>query len=269
MSRVLLFSGGADYTDPWHPFAETSAIVASILEKDGHKLTVVDTLDGLSEALGNADLLVVNAGGGPEPHSLDDRLASILAGYRGPLLALHVAATLLPEHKAWEDSLGGRWVRGVSMHPARGPLRLRSVSSSIFVGDLPAPLETVDEAYSWLRVSPEAEILLVHDYEGDTHPVIWTLDRGGRRTAYTALGHNSDAYEAPLAGKLLRLLVHWLCAGAVDSDFRYPDLPHAPKNERREIIDNDVRIANEGSDKFNGRSHWLDERTRASPSCFT
>lgn len=238
MSRILLFSGGADYIDPWHPFAETSAMVASILEKDGHKLTVVDTLDGLSEALGTVDLLVVNAGGGPEPHSLDDRLASILAGYRGPLLALHVAATLLPEHNAWEDSLGGRWVRGVSMHPRRGHLRLRPVPSSIAVDDL-TPLETVDEAYSWLRVMPEAEILLVHDYEGKAHPVSWTLNRDGRRTAYTALGHDSDAYEAPLAGKLLRLLVNWLCAGAADSDFRYPDLPHAPKNERREINDND------------------------------
>ena len=209
MTRVLLFSGGTDYTDPWHPFAETSTIVAAILRAEGHDTTVVDTLDDLAESLGSTDLLVVNAGGGPAPHPLDDRLADILAGYRGPLLALHVAATLLPGHEMWEQALGGRWVRHVSMHPARGPMRLRAVSASIPLGDL-EPLETVDEAYSWLRVSPEAEVLLVHDYADAEHPVSWTLERNGRRSAYLSLGHDAEAYEAPIVVELLRRLTHWL-----------------------------------------------------------
>jgi type 1 glutamine amidotransferase len=211
VSRVLLFSGGGDYSDPWHPFAETSAIVADILRADGHETTVVDTLGCLAESLADAELLVINAGGGPEPHPLDDRLANILVGYRGALLALHVAATLLPEHDAWEQAIGGRWVRHISMHPARGPLRLRAVSASIPLHDL-EPLETVDEAYSWLRVSPEAEVLLVHNYEGAAHPVSWTLQRGERRSAYLALGHDSEAYAAPIASSLLRRLTSWLLA---------------------------------------------------------
>jgi len=209
VSRVVLFSGGADYTDPWHPFAETSAIVAAILRADGHETTVVDTLDGLRESLDSAELLVVNAGGGPAPHPLDDSLADILAGYRGPLLAVHVAATLLPEHGMWEEAIGGRWVRHVSMHPARGPLRLRAVSSSLPVGDL-EPLGTVDEAYSWLRVSPEAEVLLVHDYDDVEHPVSWILERDGRRSAYTSLGHDPEAYEAPVAVGMIQRLTRWL-----------------------------------------------------------
>jgi type 1 glutamine amidotransferase len=209
VSRVLLFSGGGDYSDPWHPFAETSAIVAGILRADGHDVTVVDTLHGLSRSLSTTELLVVNAGGGPTPHPLDEQLAHMLASYHGPLLALHVAASLLPEHEMWEKTIGGRWVRHVSMHPERGPLRLRAVSASTMVEGL-EPLETVDEAYSRLRVGAESEVLLVHDFEGSAHPVSWTLIRNGRRTAYTALGHDAQAYEAPVAVSLLRRLARWL-----------------------------------------------------------
>nr|WP_201468534.1 ThuA domain-containing protein [Microbacterium hydrocarbonoxydans] len=209
MSSVLLFSGGADYSDPWHPFAETTAIVSTILTDAGHEVAVVDTVDALSRAISTADLLVVNAGGGPAPHPLDERLASVLDGYRGPLLALHVAATLLPEHDEWEVALGGRWVRGVSMHPERGSLHLRAASASPPLGEL-TERSTVDEAYSWLRVAPDAHVGLVHAHGGEVHPACWTLERDGRRTGYSSLGHDAEAYASPVAGEVIRRLVIWL-----------------------------------------------------------
>ncbi|MDT3329905.1 ThuA domain-containing protein [Microbacterium sp. KSW-18] len=204
---ILLFSGGADYADPWHPFAETSAIVADVLRDEGD-VTVVDTLDDLAERIDAADMLVVNAGGGTAPHPLDARLAEILAAYGGPLLALHVAATLLPEHTVWEARLGGRWVRDETYHPERGPLHVRAVSAS--VADLD-PLDTVDEAYTALRVSPEADVLLVHDHaDGVAHPLAWTHESNGCRAAYSALGHDAEAYAPPLAPELIRRLSRWL-----------------------------------------------------------
>ncbi|AZS42953.1 hypothetical protein BWL13_00495 [Microbacterium oleivorans] len=207
MSRVVIFSGGADYADPWHPFGETSAIVAEVLRDEGD-VTVVDTLGDLAERIGDADLLVINAGGGTAPHPLDAHLADILAGYSGPLLALHVSATLMPERAAWEARLGGRWVRDVTFHPERGPLRVRAVSAS--VADL-AAFETVDEAYTALRVSPASEVLLVHDdADGVAHPLAWTHESDGCRAAYSALGHDAEAYASPLAQELVRRLTHWL-----------------------------------------------------------
>jgi len=208
MRRVLVFSGGADYADPWHPFVETSAIVAEVLREEGDA-TVVDTLEDLAARIDAADLLVINAGGGTAPHPLDSRLAEILAGYRGPLLVLHVAATLLPEHAAWEARLGGRWVRDVTFHPERGPLHVRPVSAS--VADL-ADLDTVDEAYTALRVSPEADVLLVHDDDGVAHPLAWTNESDGCRAAYSALGHDAEAYASSLAPEVIRRLTRWLLA---------------------------------------------------------
>ncbi|SDH14485.1 ThuA domain-containing protein [Microbacterium sp. 77mftsu3.1] len=208
MRRVLVFSGGADYADPWHPFVETSAIVAEVLREEGDA-TVVDTLEDLAARIDAADLLVINAGGGTAPHPLDSRLAEILAGYRGPLLVLHVAATLLPEHAAWEARLGGRWVRDVTFHPERGPLHVRPVSAS--VADL-ADLDTVDEAYTALRVSPEADVLLVHDDDGVAHPLAWTNENNGCRAAYSALGHDAEAYASSLAPEVIRRLTRWLLA---------------------------------------------------------
>ena len=209
MSRVLLFSGGGDYADPWHPFASTSAIVADVLRHDDHEVEIVDTLDGLDGTLAAAELLVVNAGGGPEPHPLDERLNGILEGYSGPLLALHVAATLLPGHDLWERTLGGRWVRGVSMHPPRGDLSLRAATPHEVVDDL-APFHTVDEGYAFLRVDDDARVLLEHEHDGRAHPVCWLLERDGRRTAYDALGHDVDAYRSQSARRLIQRLARWL-----------------------------------------------------------
>ena len=209
MSRVVIFSGGGDYADPWHPFAATSARVAELLAGAGHAVHVVDTLDALDKALSDGEVLVVNAGGGPLPHPLDSRLGGILGSYAGPLLALHVAATLLPETDDWERMLGGRWVREVSLHPARGPMTVRAVSRHPIV-DGWGDRSTVDEAYSRLRVGDDVEILLVHDFEGAAHPICWVRTICGRRVAYDALGHDLEAYDAAVAVDLVVELVDWL-----------------------------------------------------------
>ncbi|MDT0180863.1 ThuA domain-containing protein [Microbacterium sp. ARD31] len=97
----------------------------------------------------------------------------------------------------------------MTFHPERAPLRVRPVSAS--VADL--TLDTVDEAYTALRVSPEADALLVHDDpEGVAHPLAWTHENNGCRAAYSALGHDAEAYASPLAPELIRRLSRWLLA---------------------------------------------------------
>ena len=211
MSGVVLFSGGGDYVDPWHPFADTSAVVAEVLRDDGFDVETVDRIDVLASRLAGADLLVVNAGGGPQPHPLDARLSDLIAQSPGALLVLHVAATLLPEHPEWERRLGGRWVRGTTMHPARGPLVLTAAEADPITEGL-ASIRTVDEAYSWLRVAEDARVFYTQGHAGETHPVAWAVERDGRRAAYDALGHDVEAYDAPAVRELLRRLARWAAA---------------------------------------------------------
>ncbi|BAJ75826.1 uncharacterized protein conserved in bacteria [Microbacterium testaceum StLB037] len=211
MSRVVLFSGGGDYVDPWHPFLETSAVVADLLRAEGFSVDTVLGVDELPDRLSGADLLVVNAGGGPQAHPRDADLRAAVAGHTGGLVALHVAATLLPEDDFWEGRLGGRWVRGHSMHPERGPLRLVRAGEAS-TADLPPVIDTVDEAYSWLRVADETRVLYRQNHAGEPHPVVWLCERDTQRSAYSALGHDVEAYDSAAVRSLVADLAHWASA---------------------------------------------------------
>lgn len=222
MITALLLSGTGRYADPWHPFAETSAAVAGLLED--HRLTVqttddVDTaLAGLQDPNAWPDLLVVNIGlpqdgvsspGSPEAHA---GLEAWVAGGR-PLLALHSSSTSFVDSTSWEPALGGRWVQGVSMHPEYSPARIL-LEGSFSAG---VPNFTVnDERYSWLRTSPDVVVHARHEHEGHLHPLIWSLERtvesGTARSFYDALGHDAASYSSPEHRELLVRAVDWLLA---------------------------------------------------------
>ncbi|MCS5497457.1 ThuA domain-containing protein [Cnuibacter physcomitrellae] len=208
MTRAVLFSGGEDYTDPWHPFAETSAVIADVLRAAGFRVLTVMDVGEVGVVLQDDDLLVVNAGGGQQAHPKDDELLAVLAGHSGGILAFHVAATLLPSSTSWEQRLGGRWIRGRTMHPARGDVRLIR-DADVDDEDLPAIIDTVDEAYSWLRVGSAARVMYRHDYAGEMHPVVWTNVDSGVRAAYCALGHDVEAFDSPAVRALVASLARW------------------------------------------------------------
>ena len=86
--------------------------------------------------------------------------------------------------------LGGRWVRGTTFHPARGPFTVRAVSQHPVVSGW-GELTTDDEAYTGLRVAGDSEVLLVHDLDGSAHALCWLATLDGRRVAYNALGHDA------------------------------------------------------------------------------
>lgn len=212
MRRVVLFSGGGDYVDPWHPFVETSAVVADTLRGEGFSVETVLRVDDLAARAREADLLIVNAGGGPQAHPRDGDLRAVIEEHTGGLLALHVASTLLPEDDLWETRLGGRWVRGRTMHPERGPMRLVRTETS--TADLPAVIDTVDEAYSWLRVAEGTRVLYRQDHAGEAHPVVWVREGDAGRSAYSALGHDVEAYDSPAVRSLVVDLARWASARA-------------------------------------------------------
>lgn len=223
--KALLLSGVGRYADPWHPFAETSAALAGLLHEAGFDVEIADEVDAALERLDDGqgelpDLLAVNVGlprdGSPSPGT-----AAASAGLRRwlghgkPLLACHVSSTSFLDFPEWEEALGGRWVRGTSMHPDYGPAEIHvHRDSGPLVQGVP-DFELLDERYSFLRIGHTTNVHASHSHEGTEHPVMWSLDRtipgqAAGRTFYDALGHDAASFESPEHRELLRRAIAWL-----------------------------------------------------------
>jgi type 1 glutamine amidotransferase len=216
VTHTLIVSGGGDYTDPWHPFEATSAQLREILSGMGHDVSVEtqvgDTLASL--AAGDLpDLLVVNAGNAELPLPSD---AAALAGIEAylaagrPMLVLHVAATLYAETDDWERIVGGRWVRGTTMHPDWGLGRVHVATDTHPIVAGLADFDIEDERYSYLRVDPAIVALATQEHDGIEHPILWAKHYGDARIVYDALGHEQHSYEAEGHRAIIRNAADWL-----------------------------------------------------------
>lgn len=225
--RALVLSGAGRYADPWHPFAETSAALAELLREARFGVETADDVDAALAGLdaptgsslsGRPDLLVVNVGlprdGWPSPGTPEASagLRRWLADGR-PMLVSHVSSTSFLDAPEWADALGGRWIRGTSMHPDYGPasIRVRTESGDLVEGI--TDFELMDERYSYLQTAPVINVHATHTHDGLEHPVMWSLDRGPGRTFYDALGHDAASYESPEHREVLLRAIAWLTAG--------------------------------------------------------
>ena len=248
--RALLLSGTGRYADPWHPFAETSRALAGLLREAGFGVDMADDVDaalaglpapGLPAAGGTAaggtaaggraqdgpaqggpagapDLLVVNVGlprdDLPSPGTPDASagLRRWLAGGR-PMLVSHVSSTSFLDSPEWAEALGGRWIRGTSMHPEYGPAAIHVHPETGPLVEGITDFELLDERYSYLQTAPDITVHATHTHEGLEHPVMWSLDRRPGRTFYDALGHDAASYQSPEHREILRRAIAWLAAG--------------------------------------------------------
>ena len=218
VTQTLIVSGGGDYTDPWHPFEATSEQLREILVGMGHHVTVSTQAGASLAALSDGalpDLLVVNAGNAELPLPTDAAaiagIESYLAAGR-PMLVLHVAATLYAETDDWERIVGGRWVRGTTMHPDwdLGRIHVATDTHPIVAGITDFDIE--DERYSYLRVDPSIVPLATQEHDGIEHPILWAKQYGDARIVYDALGHEERSYEAEGHRAIIRQAATWLLA---------------------------------------------------------
>lgn len=215
MTNTLLLSGGGDFADPWHPYGETSAKIASILRHIGHSVSLTDRVQSSlgSLATSRPDLLVLNAGNGGLPLATDESSVDAIRVFvesGGPLLAFHVSATSFPHVKKWEELLGGRWERGVTMHPPAGQNTVHVDRGAHAISEPISDFTIVDEMYSYLRITDEATVLARHDFEGVQHPLIWVRGGAEQRVVYDALGHDGKAFESPEHIELIQRAARWL-----------------------------------------------------------
>jgi type 1 glutamine amidotransferase len=213
MTRVFIVSGSGPYSDPWHPFDETSARLAEILASRYEVTVTTEVAAALADLDPDRwDLVVLNFGSAglevPTDGASVDGIERYLDG-GGALLVSHVTATAFPEEPRWEQILGGRWVRGTTMHPPHGDAEIEVTPVDHAVTrDLPSFVLS-DERYSYLRVSGSIDVLATHRHDDQDHAVVWA----GRRPArvfYDGLGHDGRSYDSAEHRALVLNAASWL-----------------------------------------------------------
>ncbi|WP_457101686.1 ThuA domain-containing protein [Microbacterium sp. P5_E9] len=214
MSKVLIVSGAGEYSDPWHPFPDTSERLVGILGSRYDVTLTADVAAVLADLTADVwDIVVLNFGSNArelptDTACVDGILRYVSAG--GALLASHVVATAFPADPRWEEILGGRWVRGATMHPPQGNAEIHILPTGHPVTDGLDDFVLVDERYSYLRVSPDVEVLATHVHDELEHPVVWAHQRSTSRVVYDGLGHDGRSYDSAQHRDLVRNAAEWL-----------------------------------------------------------
>ena len=218
--KVTILSGSGRYQDEWHDFTATSVEVARCLHPLGLEVAVrASKPQGVLQDVPDADLLVVNSGSGEYHRNSDGpdeawaEAFQVLRDHRArarPLLALHAASNTLDGLDEWPTWVGGRWNRERSMHPPLGPARVEVSDDRHPVTAGLAPFTLHDERYCHLDLHPGSRVLLHHEHEGGTQPLVWVSERAGARVVYDALGHDVRSFASRARVDLLQREVRWL-----------------------------------------------------------
>jgi type 1 glutamine amidotransferase len=136
-------------------------------------------------------------------------LSRHLAG-GGGLLGIHCSSTSLTGMREWPGILGGRWVRGRTMHPPQDECVVSTTPAAHPITRGLTDFTVVDERYSYLETTPDVTVLYEHRFEDETHPLVWAREAGPGRVVYDALGHHVGSYDAPGHRVLLERAMEWL-----------------------------------------------------------
>lgn len=221
--RAIILSGAGRYADPWHPYPETSARIASLVAEAGYEVEVRDDVDAALAGLGDdVRLLVVNAGDPDSPvpdgaapdataaAGTVDGIALEDAIDRGlGILAMHSSAASLRDYPAFDRAIGGRWEDGISWHPPFGEARVHLIGNHAIREGL-ADFTLEDERYTGLRLHDVIEPIAEHEEGGFRHPLVWAREFGRSRLVYDALGHDPRSYDSAGHRALIARALEWL-----------------------------------------------------------
>ncbi len=213
--RALVLTGGP------HPFAETTPLLATLLEDVGCLVTVVDDPDRAAEGLaaGGVDLFVVNAlrwrmlaGRYDElrpthAYATTPTTAAAIGAWvtgGGRMLACHGAPICFDDWPGWGDLLGARWSWERSSHPPVGAVAVHvAAPAHPLVAGLTDTV-IIDECYGFLDHTTPIDALLTGAHGGRQHPLLWEHRPGAGHVVVCLLGHGPESFQHPTHAEVLR-----------------------------------------------------------------
>lgn len=212
MTKSVLFVWGG-----WsgHEPKQCVDIFAPLMEREGYKVTVRDTLDAYldQDALKQHDLIVQTWSMGEITRDQLQGLSQAVeagvgfAGWHGG------SADSFRNHPDYQFIVGGQWVA----HPG-GIIDYR-VNITNHEDPITAGLEDFDmhsEQY-YMHVDPSNEVLATTTFGGQTFPwingtvmpVVWKRYWGQGKVFYCSLGHVAKDFEVPQACEIVRRGLIW------------------------------------------------------------
>ena len=219
MKKAWIVQGGWDGHEP----KLTSKRFAGLLEKNGYKATIFDSLDCLGDldALMQVDLLVACWTMGEIKREYTVNVAKAVGAGMG-LAGCHGGmCDAFRQDTEWQFITGGQWVSHPGGDGVEYMVNICKGSSPIVEGleDFPVCSE-----HYYLHIDPAVEVLattrfpLVHYYHIANKPidmpVAWTKYWGNGRVFYCSLGHKDNVFEnTPNAQELMRRGMLWAAEG--------------------------------------------------------
>jgi len=220
MKKALIFQGGWDGHEP----QLVSKRFASILENEGYKTEISDTLDCLAEAsnLKQLDLLVSCWTMGEINNDYVLNIAEAVGAGVGFAGCHGGMCDSFRGNTNWQFLTGGQWVSHPGGDGIEYVVNINHGSSPIIEGinDF-----TVKSEHYYLHIDPAIEVLATtvfpHPDVPYYHisnkpvamPVVWTKYWGNGRVFYTALGHHDDVFDIPEATEIMKRGMLWAGMG--------------------------------------------------------
>jgi len=218
MKSALIFRGGWDGHEP----ELVSKRFAGMLEDEGYKTEISDTLDCLAELdkLMALDLLVSCWTMGEIKNEYVENVSKAvgagvgLAGCHGGM------CDSFRWNTEWQFITGGQWVSHPGGDGIEYTVNINHGSSPIIEGINDFKVTT--EHY-YLHIDPAIEVLATTSFplvpyyyisnKPIAMPVVWTKYWGNGRVFYNSLGHHDDVFDVPEASTLMKRGMLWAGQG--------------------------------------------------------